>query len=131
MFLNPAGAPLVIYTAKTRLITRPDERPPSDFILDSRGEITHMPVVTLSNTTDRRIVAVKLRFKADADSHAVTVVNGAIEPRGTLVFTRNKAMSGSAREMKVQVLGVRFEDGSVWGSLDSRIDTRQTWLPVP
>jgi hypothetical protein len=40
-------------------------------------------------------------------------------------------MSGSAEQMRVQVIGVQFEDGSVWGVLDSTINGRDEVVPVP
>jgi len=31
----------------------------------------------------------------------------------------------------VQLLGVRFEDGSIWGAFDTVIDTREETIAVP
>lgn len=130
MFINPEGAPLVVVTAQTRLGARPEDGQAQAFSFGSRGALTYLPVVSLANKTDRRIVYVKIRFKADAESHAVTAMRVSIGPGGTYTFRRGSVMSGDARDMKVQVLGVQFEDGSVWGKIDASIDTRQTWLPV-
>ena len=35
---------------------------------------------------------------------------------------------GEAEEMTVQLLGVRFADGSTWGTMDSTIDARDRWV---
>jgi len=35
---------------------------------------------------------------------------------------------GRAADMTVQVVGARFEDGTVWGSMDSLIDARDAWI---
>jgi beta-lactamase regulating signal transducer with metallopeptidase domain len=126
-FENPAGAPLVITEAHARSVALTDDMR----VFNNSREAASLPVVTLSNTTGQRIVAIKLRFKADAESHAVTAFRVTIEPHASYTFSRNSVMSGSAERMRVQVLGVQFEDGSVWGSLDSTINARDAVVPIP
>ncbi|HYP29676.1 MAG TPA: M56 family metallopeptidase [Blastocatellia bacterium] len=123
-FENPAGAPLVVHSALT----------PAGGSRQSNAdaaEQTALPAVTLVNASDRRIVSVKLRFKADADEHAVSAFRLALGPGESYTYRTNRRISGRPGSMKVQVIGVQFEDGSVWGSMDSRIDTRDNWVPVP
>jgi hypothetical protein len=88
-------------------------------------------VITLSNVTGQRIVALKLRFKADDESQAVTAFRVTIEPHGTYTSSRNSVMSGNAERMRVQVLGVQFEDGSIWGAMNSNINARDAVVPIP
>ena len=120
MFENPTGAPLVIYSALTPMSIAP-----------GGAEQTALPVVTLVNTHSRRVVAIKLRFKTNTDEHAVSAFSASVEPGGSYTYRSDRVISGSAKFMKVQVIGVRFEDGSVWGVMDSRIDTRDVWIQVP
>ena len=120
---NPAGAPVVIQQAFAPRV--------SGQVLDDFGSpATPYPVLTLLNQSKRRVTAVRLRFKADAESHAVTVLNSTIEPGSMALYRRAANLRGRAEDMKVQVLGVKFADGSVWGTLDSRIETRQVWIDV-
>ncbi|MBV9211553.1 MAG: hypothetical protein JOZ52_13025, partial [Acidobacteria bacterium] len=126
-FENLAGAPLVITEAHARQVVVTDEMR----VFNSSREAASLPVVKLSNVTGRRIVALKLRFKADAESHAVTAFRVTIEPHSSYTFSRDSVMSGSAERMRVQVVGVQFEDGSVWGAMDSTIDARDAVVPVP
>ncbi len=130
-FVNPPGAPLMITEARTRLGVRPEDSYATRAFAGGTGEITCMPVFVLANTTGQRITSVKLRFKADRESHAVTFVRAMIEPHSSYTFRSNRTMSGSARNMRLQVLGVRFEDGSVWGSLDSTINGRDEYVSIP
>jgi hypothetical protein len=37
-------------------------------------------------------------------------------------------MWGKPGSMSAQILGVRFDDGSIWGSMGSMIDTSQGWI---
>lgn len=126
-FENPSGAPLVITEAHARAVAVTDDMR----VFNKSGEAASLPVVALSNVTGQRIVALKLRFKADAESHAVTAFRVTIEPHASYTFSRNTVMSGSAERMRVQVVGVQFEDGSVWGAMDSTINARDAVVPVP
>jgi beta-lactamase regulating signal transducer with metallopeptidase domain len=115
-FENPPGAPLVVVDARSK----------------AAGDgYAALPTVTVSNTTDRRIVVVKLRFKAGADAHAVTVQRVDIGPSGRHVFASDTTLAGSPDRVTVQVVGVEFENGDVWGLLDSTIDSRWPDVPVP
>ena len=118
-FENPSGAPVIIADARTA-------RSPSS----RRGE-SRLPVVTLTNTTRQRITHLKLRFKANAPAHAVSAFAADIAPLGTYVFRSNSLVDGDPERMHVQLLGVRFEDGTVWGAFDTTIDTRDPTISVP
>lgn len=126
-FENLAGAPLIITEAHARQVALTDDMR----VFNNSREAASLPVVKLLNVTGRRVSALKLRFKADAESHAVTAFRVTIEPHGSYTFSRNSVMSGSAERMRVQVVGVQFEDGSVWGAMDSMIDARDAVVPVP
>ncbi|HJQ67818.1 MAG TPA: M56 family metallopeptidase [Blastocatellia bacterium] len=130
-FNNPPGAPIIITEARTRLGIRPEDRNTAYSFAGGSGEITYLPVLKLENTTGQRITSIKLRFKAERESHAVTFVRAVIEPHSSYTFRKNSSMSGSSRDMRVQVLGVRFEDGSVWGALDSTINARDEVVSIP
>jgi beta-lactamase regulating signal transducer with metallopeptidase domain len=118
-FENPAGAPVVVVEART-----------SAGPLDDEGQ-SRLPVVTLANTTDRRITHLKLRFKAGTPAHAVTAFAADIAPRGTYTFQSQSTFDGDPLRMHVQVLGVRFDNGDIWGAFDTRIDTRDPTVSVP
>lgn len=130
-FNNPPGAPIMITEARTRLGIRPEDSYAARPFAGGTGEMTYLPILVLANTTGQRITGVKLRFKADRESHAVTFAKGAIEPHGSYTFRSKTIITGSATDMRVQVLGVRFEDGSVWGSLDSTINGRDEYVSIP
>jgi beta-lactamase regulating signal transducer with metallopeptidase domain len=118
-FRNPADAPLVITEARTPVHGQTSEG----------REMTFLPEVQLQNRSAHTATAVKLRFKADRESHAVTFVQGPIGP-GQSVVVRKIGFEawGRAADMTVQVVGVDFDDGSVWGSMDSLIDARDPWV---
>jgi len=117
-FRNPAGAPVVIVSARTPVLVHPGRT------------TTLLPEVEIENRTDRRVVALRIRYKADDRSHGVSGAQITIEPRGTVAFRRTKFdIPGTPERMRVQLLGVRFSDGSTWGTLDSRIDGRDEWVP--
>jgi len=118
-FENPQGAPVVIVEART-----------SAGPLDEEGQ-SRLPVVTLANTTDRRITHLKLRFKAGAPAHAVSAFAADIAPRGAYTFRSESTFDGDPERMHVQVLGVRFDNDDVWGAFDTRIDTREPTVSVP
>ncbi len=122
--LNPPGAPIVI----TEAWTPRDPLPPSAWESDRHHDLTWMPGIVLRNVSEHRAVAMRLRFKADAESHAVTVVNEPIAPGRMLRVEPRPSMWGTPDAMTAQILGVQFDDGSVWGTLDSTIDTRQGWI---
>jgi len=118
-FRNPPDAAVVITEART----------PAHPRTSGGREMTFVPEVQLVNRSSRRVVEVKLRFKADAESHAVTIVKGSIAPGATVVVRKDGFETwGRAADMTVQVVGARFEDGTVWGSMDSLIDARDAWI---
>ena len=129
-FVNPPGAPIIITEARTRLGVRPEDNYAAHRFAGT-DEVTYLPILTVTNTTGQRITRVKLRFKADRESHAVTFISGPIAPHSTYIVRKNTVISGSARNMSVQIVGVRFEDGSVWGSLDSTINGRDEFVSIP
>jgi hypothetical protein len=89
-----------------------------------------LPYVQLTNLTGRAVRSVKLRFKCDAPSHAVTVLEVGMGPHATSTFRWSTWLHGRPEDMRVQLLGVRFADGSTWGTLDSWIDARDEWIRV-
>jgi len=123
-YINPDGAPLVISDASSGVIERGGGSGGKDLI--------YLPQVRLTNDTNRRITAVKLRFKWDAPGvHAVTARVVSIEPRGSISFRNDMVVSGNPEQMKVQVVAVEFEDGGKWGSMNSMINSGPDWLPAP
>ncbi len=125
---NPPGAPVVVVEAWTPRRSEPDERSSAERDFGRGHPVTSYPRLTLLNRSDRAVTDVRLRFKADRESHAVTVLHTPIPPGARLHFVRSGTMWGAPDVMTVQVLGVRFEDGTHWGSLGSTIDTRQRWI---
>jgi hypothetical protein len=118
-FRNPDDAPVTIIEARTPLLpVREADRP-----------MTYLPAVKLENHGARAVVGLRLRYKADAESHAVSGYDVRI-PAGSSVVLRRRDfdMWGKPQDMAVQILGVRFEDGSIWGTMDSRIDARDAWV---
>jgi len=90
---------------------------------------TLLPEVRLANRSGHRLVAVKLRYKAESESHAVSVFSTSLEPGATATLWKDFVMQGRAADMTVQVVGARFENGDVWGFMDSLIDARDAWVP--
>ena len=116
---NFAGAPARIVEAHTRRLggAGADE------------DIAAIPAITVRNDARRTIVAVRVRYKATADEHGVSGFRVLVRPGRTAVLgDMARLMTGRPETMTVQLLGVRFDDGSVWGSMDSRIDTREEWI---
>ncbi len=126
--MNPRGAPVVITEAWTPLRVPPPSSSEAERAFDRGHAVTYGPALALHNTSSREVVSVRLRFKADRVGHAVTVLNTPIGPGETLRMPPGRTFWGTPEAMKVQILGVRFSDGSVWGTLDSTIDTRQVWI---
>jgi hypothetical protein len=125
---NPPDAPVVIGDAWVPRDPPPPSESEAERDMDRGHDITWQPGLALHNTTGRRVVGLRLRFKADAESHAVTGLAESIEPDQWVFLLPRRSMRGKPEAMMVQVLGVRFADGSTWGSLDSTIDTRQGWI---
>ncbi|HEV8481314.1 MAG TPA: M56 family metallopeptidase [Candidatus Eisenbacteria bacterium] len=121
--LRQHGAPILVEDAWT-----PRRPPVSSDPFDQGHALTWKPALRLRNTSDKTIVGIRIRYKADAESHAVSGFRQAIPPGGVIEISPGRAMWGRAEKMKVQILGVKFADGSAWGSLDSTIDTRQDWI---
>ena len=90
-----------------------------------------VPVVVLENRTPHRVTSVKLRFKAEPGSHGVTAYRTDIGPGGRSVYRSSSLIQGNASRMRVQVIGVGFDDGSLWGELDGEIDARDETIDVP
>jgi hypothetical protein len=57
------------------------------------------------------------------------VFSTSIEPGATAVLWRDFAIQGRAADMTVQVVAARFDNGEVWGAMDSLIDARDPWVP--
>ena len=120
-FRNPDGAPVEITEARTPLLPVGDG--------DRERPMTYLPAVRLENHSTHNVVGLRLRYKADAESHAVSGYEVSIPAGQSVVLSRRDFdMWGSPKDMTVQVLGVRFDDGTTWGTLDSRIDARDVWV---
>jgi beta-lactamase regulating signal transducer with metallopeptidase domain len=122
---NPPGAPVTIVEAWTPRLPPPPALSEAERDMDRGHAVTWIPGLVLRNTDDRRVVQVRLRFKANPESHAVTVLDQPIGPGEMLETPPRRAMRGTPEAMMVQVLGVRFEDGRTWGTMSSTIDARQ------
>lgn len=127
-FLNPDDAPVVISQAWTEA---GEPSPNANGIgVPGPGPTSYWPAVTLTNDADEAVVAVKLRFSATSASQAITAVQVRIAPHASYTFKQNSIMQGRPEDMRVQLLGVQFEDGQVWGSMNAPVDARQTWVSV-
>jgi len=125
-FENPPGVPVVIVDARTSAAA-----PEIATGWGGTNGVSSLPVVRLLNTTTRRVTELKLRFKANRPAHAVSSFAADIAPQGTYVFRSEHLVEGDPADMRVQLLGVRFEDGSIWGAFDTVIDTREETIAVP
>jgi beta-lactamase regulating signal transducer with metallopeptidase domain len=115
---NLADAPVVIVEART---------PQSPAAGDRKGT-TWLPRVKIQNRSSRQVVALRLRFKAEPVGHGVSGYQVTIEPGATVELRKSFWIDGRAEDMTVQLLGVRFRDGTVLGSMGSRIDARWPWV---
>lgn len=113
-YTNTSGAPLRITRAGT-----------------TGGNAEVRSFVELQNVTNARIVGVKLRFKADAPSHAVTAQRVDVAPNGTLVIMTGVSVAGRPEDLRVQLLGVELDDGRIWGAFDTSINSREETVAVP
>jgi hypothetical protein len=126
--LNPEGAPIVIAEAWTPRRSPARSSNEAERVMDRGHLLTRIPALALLNASAREVLHVRLRFKADRESHAVTLVEGPIGSGETLRLPPGRLMWGRPETMTVQVLGVQFADGGIWGSMDSMIDTREDWI---
>ena len=118
-FRNPEGAPVTIVEARTPLLP----------VREAGQPMTYLPAVKLENHGTHAVVGLRLRYKADAESHAVSGYDVKIPAKSSVVLRRRDFdMWGKPQDMTVQILGVRFDDGSIWGTMDSRIDARDAWV---
>jgi len=90
--------------------------------------LTSLPEVVIENRSDRWVTGLRIRYKADPEGHAVSGHRLDIRPHGSIFIHRDLEIRGRPEAMTVQLLGVRFDDGSVWGTMDSRINTRDRWV---
>ena len=117
-FRNPDNAPVVIVHA----LTAPG-------VIKDGEALTQLPEVVIENRSDRWVTSLRLRYKADAPSHAVSGYSVSIRPHGSVLIHREDyEIAGKPENMTVQILGAQFEDGTVWGTLDSKIDGRDAWV---
>jgi len=117
-FRNLADASVVIVEART---------PQSPKAGDRKGT-TWLPRVKIENRSSRQVVALRLRFKAEPVGHGVSGYQVTIEPGSSVELRKSFWINGRAEDMTVQLLGVRFRDGTVYGAMDSRIDARWPWV---
>ena len=130
-YINPTGAPIVIASAWTASAVDRSGQSEAERAFDRGHAVTMQPEVLLRNASRRAVVAIKLRFKADDASHAVTIVHARLAPGAEYLYARTMTMWGDPADMRVQVLGVQFADGGTWGSLDAAIDAGQEWIATP
>jgi hypothetical protein len=117
-FRNPDGAPVVIVDARTAPGVIKDGEP-----------VTQLPEIVIENRSDRWVKQLRMRYKADAPSHAVSGYEVTIRPHGSVFIHREDfEISGKPENMTVQILGAQFDDGTVWGTMDSRINGRDAWV---
>jgi TonB family protein len=116
-FTNKEGTPLSINSATMREVRMDDRIGPN-----SIPEEVHLIVLTaeVSNNTDRRIVGAVLRF-ATGSSMNTSYASVRIEPHASakVELPNSKGFSvfrGSTQGLEATVIGVRFEDGDVWGT---------------
>ena len=122
-YRNPPAAPVVIVEARTSS---------SPVAEHEHSATSFVPAVRLENLTARTVTGVRLRYKAEPGSHAVSAYEVRILPRRSIVVARpGYEIWGRASEMTVQVLGVRFAGGRTWGSMDSHPDPRAAWVDAP
>ena len=117
-FRNLDDASVVIVAARTPLSP---ETP------DGAGH-TWLPSVRIENRSTKEVVALRLRYKAEPKGHGVSGFTVAIAPGSAADLRKASWIAGHAEDMTVQLLGVRFRDGTVRGSMGSRIDARWPWV---
>jgi TonB family protein len=107
-FTNSADAPVVITEAKVKAVPREEGR---------GDEFAVVPVVTLSNNTDRRIRGVTLEFRIESERRAY-YERALIDPHAVYTSGAQKRLTilvGRPEAWSVRVSGVVFDDGEVWG----------------
>lgn len=112
-FKNSAKSPLSITEAKVKQLH--GER-------DAPGDLyAVLPLVTVSNTTDRRIRGFTLEFRNGPERRAYYErIPSLIEAHGVYTSGRQNrfvVLAGGASGWTVRVAGVSFEDGDAWGSV--------------
>jgi TonB family protein len=113
-FRNSAKAPARITDAKVRAVPREK---------DGRGnEFAVIPIITLSNNSDRTIKGVTLEFRNGIQRRGYFLTSSALLPGGATHTL--KRMNGQKRFLvlvgepnlyTVRLVGVLFENGEVWG----------------
>jgi hypothetical protein len=89
---------------------------------------TWLPSVRIENRSDKELVALRLRYKAEPKGHGVSGFTVELPPGSATELRKAYWIAGRAEDMTVQLLGVRFRDGTVHGAMDSRIDARWPWV---
>jgi beta-lactamase regulating signal transducer with metallopeptidase domain len=92
-FRNPSDAPVEILEARTPELDR-----------EAGAGETLLPEVRLANRSGHRLVAVKLRYKAEPEHHAVSVFSTSLEPGATAALWKDFVMQGRAADMTVEGL---------------------------
>lgn len=112
-FKNSAKSPLVIVDAKVRAVPREKDGAGDEFAV--------VPVVTLSNNTDRRIRGVCLQFRSASERRIYyEEATRLIEPHAIYTSSARKRLMllrGRPEGWSVRVSGVLFEDGELWGAM--------------
>jgi hypothetical protein len=110
-FKNSAKAPLAITEAKVKQLKGEKDVPGDPYAV--------LPLITISNTTDRGIRGFTLEFRNGPERRAYYErVPSLIEARGVYTSGRQNSfvvLAGGASGWTVRVAGVLFEDGDAWG----------------
>jgi len=119
-FANREGTPLTINSAAIRMVRMEDRISSNRFSSNSQPEEMHLISLTfdVSNNTDRRIAGVVVRLGNGYSANTV-FSTGKIEPRASQKLQLPNGyviFHGSTNGLEATVLGVRFEDGEVWGT---------------
>lgn len=110
-FKNSAKSPLSITEAKVKQSHGEKDAPGNLYAV--------LPLVTVSNTTDRRVKGFTLEFRNGSERRAYYErIPSSIEARGVYTSGRQNrfvVLAGGASGWTVRVAGVLFEDGDAWG----------------
>jgi TonB family protein len=112
-FKNSAKSPLTITDARAKAVLRVPDEPGDDYAV--------LPLITVTNNTDRRIKGVAFEFRNGLDRRGYyELIPSLIQPRGIYTSGAQRRLfflTGGTSGWTVRVAGVIFEDGDVWGAV--------------
>jgi TonB family protein len=120
-FRNSEGAPVSITAAAVRAV-RLDSLARESLAPAARFGYLIRLTAQVVNNTDRRITDLAIEC-ATPESTTITYAWTGIEPRGSRKLELPRAdggfivVHGNSEHLEARVVGLRFEDGEVWGSL--------------